>query len=59
MSQSKLRAPKKEAAKTLREIYERKRKECKASDALIESLSEPLNNQKDQKKSARKQGLFH
>lgn len=56
MSNPKAKLPKKDAVKTLRELYEKKRKQSKASDSLIESLKEPTDNSQ-QKKSAIKPDL--
>ncbi len=57
MSETKLKYPKKGAGKRLRELYEKKRKESKASDSLLESILEPESKEQPQKKSAIKPDL--
>lgn len=57
MSKTEMKLPKKDAGKKLRELYEKKRKQSKASDSLIESLSDPLDKKEEQKKSAIKSDL--
>lgn len=50
MKESKIKFPKKGAGKRLRELYEKKREQSKASDKLLDQLKAPTKDQ--QKKSA-------
>ncbi len=50
MNENKPKLPKKGAGKRLRDLYEKNRAKSKASDALINGLKDPINDQ--QKKSA-------
>jgi len=55
MSEIKAKLPKKDVGKRLRELYEKKREQSKASDSLINGLKEPEKEQ--HKKSAKKPDL--
>lgn len=59
MTEVKLKLPKKDAGKRLRELYEKNREKSKASDSLINGLKEPANEQSidQQKKSALKRDM--
>lgn len=50
MNETKVKFPKKGAGKRLRELYEKKREQTKASDELLDQLKAPTKDQ--QKKSA-------
>lgn len=56
MSENNVKLPQKNAGKRLRELYEKKRKQSKASDSLIEGLKDPADKEQ-QKKSAIKPDL--
>lgn len=56
MSENNVKLPQKNAGKRLRELYEKKRKQSKASDFLIEGLKDPADKEQ-QKKSAIKPDL--
>jgi hypothetical protein len=50
MNETKVKFPKKGAGKRLRELYEKKREQSRASDELLEQLKDPKKDQ--HKKSA-------
>lgn len=52
-----LKTPKKGAGETLRELYEKKRRQSKASDSLVEGLVKSEVNEKQQKRSAIKHDM--